>query len=106
MTQKKSESKSALEKKAKVQALRRGPDLDCYLEGRKRKFVSYAEGAKIYSINYYSFVGFGIVYSIIMQQWTNLLIFAIIGGAIIAALFMCVVVEEVCDVLSERIERL
>ena len=68
--------------------------------------VSYAEGAKIYSINYYSFVGFGIVYSIIMQQWTNLLIFAIIGGAIIAALFMCVVVEEVCDVLSERIESL
>lgn len=56
MTQKKSESKSALEKKAKVQVLRRGPDLDCYLEGRKRKFVSYAEGAKIYSINYYSFV--------------------------------------------------
>lgn len=39
MAQKKSESKSALEKKAKVQALRRGPDLDCYLEGRKRKFV-------------------------------------------------------------------
>lgn len=56
MTQKKSESKSALEKKAKVQALRRGPDLDRYLEGRKRKFVSYAEGARIYSINYYSFV--------------------------------------------------
>ena len=51
-------------------------------------------------------VGFGIVYSIIMQQWTNLLIFAIIGGAIIAALFMCVVVEETCDALRERIASL
>lgn len=51
-------------------------------------------------------VGFGIVYSIIMQQWTNLLIFAIIGGAIIAALFMCVVVEETCDELRGKINGL
>ena len=51
-------------------------------------------------------VGFGIVYSIIMQQWTNLLIFAIIGGAIIAAMFACVVVEETCDTLREKIASL
>lgn len=51
-------------------------------------------------------VGFGIVYSIIMQQWTNLLIFAIIGGAIIAAMFACVVVEETCEGLREKIHQL
>ena len=38
-------------------------------------------------------VGSGIVYSLIMHQWKNLLIFAIVGGGIIAAMFMCVVVE-------------
>lgn len=32
------------------------PDLDKYLEGHKRKFVSYKEGAEIYEILYYSFV--------------------------------------------------
>ena len=51
-------------------------------------------------------VGFGIVYSIIMQQWTNLLIFAIIGGAIIAAMFACVVVEEISDGLRKKISSL
>lgn len=51
-------------------------------------------------------VGFGIVYSICTQNWTNLLIFAIIGGAIIAAMFMCVVVEETCDGLREKISNL
>lgn len=51
-------------------------------------------------------VGFGIVYSICTQNWTNLLIFAIIGGAIIAAMFMCVVVEEFCDGLREKISNL
>ena len=51
-------------------------------------------------------VGFGVVYSICTQNWTNLLIFAIIGGAIIAAMFMCVVVEETCDGLREKIRQL
>lgn len=51
-------------------------------------------------------VGFGTVYSICTQNWTNLLIFAIIGGAIIAAMFMCVVVEEDCDGLREKIRNL
>lgn len=31
-------------------------DLEKYLEGRKRKFVNYKEGAEIYRIPYYSFV--------------------------------------------------
>lgn len=32
------------------------PDLDRYLEGRKRHLVNYSEGAKMYRIPYYSFV--------------------------------------------------
>ena len=32
------------------------PDLDKYLEGRKRHLVNYSEGAKMYRIPYYSFV--------------------------------------------------
>lgn len=32
------------------------PNLDKYLENKGRKLVSYAEGAKIYGIPYYSFV--------------------------------------------------
>ena len=32
------------------------PDLDGYLEGKKRHLVSYAEGARMYQIPYYSFV--------------------------------------------------
>ena len=47
---------SVEKEKEKLRALRRGPDLDRFLEGRKRTFVSYAEGARIYSMNYYSFV--------------------------------------------------
>ena len=51
-------------------------------------------------------VGSGIVYSLIMHQWKNLLIFAIVGGGIIAAMFMCVVVEETCDELREKISKM
>ena len=32
------------------------PDLEKYLEGRKRHLVNYSEGAKMYRIPYYSFV--------------------------------------------------
>ena len=54
---KRTKEEIAVEKeKEKLRALRRGPDLDRFLEGRKRTFVSYAEGARIYSMNYYSFV--------------------------------------------------
>ncbi|MCR5119782.1 MAG: hypothetical protein K6B44_09240 [Lachnospiraceae bacterium] len=34
----------------------KGPDLGKVLEGRKRKFTTYAEGARMYEMNYYSFV--------------------------------------------------
>lgn len=32
------------------------PNLDEFLEGRKRSYVSYLQGAKLYSMEYYSFV--------------------------------------------------
>lgn len=35
---------------------KRGPDLEKYLEGRGRRFVNYAQGAKIYRLPYWSFV--------------------------------------------------
>ena len=47
---------AAEKEKEKLRALRKGPDLDRFLEGKKRTFVTYAQGAKIYSMNYYSFV--------------------------------------------------
>lgn len=43
-------------KREKLRELRRGPNLEQFLEGRKRKFTSYAQGASMYSMNYYSFV--------------------------------------------------
>lgn len=43
-------------KREKLRELRRGPDLEQFLEGRKRKFTSYAHGASMYSMNYYSFI--------------------------------------------------
>ncbi len=36
--------------------LQKGPDLDRYLEGRKKHYTSYALGSRMYSLNYYSFV--------------------------------------------------
>ena len=33
-----------------------GPDLDKYLEGRKKSYVTYIEGYQLYSMPYYSFV--------------------------------------------------
>ena len=36
--------------------LRKGPDLDRYLEGRKKRYTTYGLGAGMYSLNYYSFV--------------------------------------------------
>lgn len=51
-------------------------------------------------------VGSGIVYSIIMHQWKNLLIFVIVGGGVITAMFTCVVVEETCDGFRGKISNL
>ncbi len=36
----------------------RGPDLDKYLEGRLHRYISYKEGAKMYSMPYWTFVNF------------------------------------------------
>ena len=46
----------AEKKKERLRELRRGPDLEQFLEGRKRKFTTYAQGASMYSMNYYSFI--------------------------------------------------
>ena len=35
---------------------RKTPDLEKYLEGKKRKFVNYTQGAKIYRMSYWPFV--------------------------------------------------
>ena len=43
-------------KKELLRTLRRGPDLDHLIEDKKRSFISYAQGAKMFSMNYYSFV--------------------------------------------------
>lgn len=42
MAQSRSETKAAAERKARLQALSKGPDLERFLEGKKRKFVTYA----------------------------------------------------------------
>lgn len=34
----------------------KGPDLEKYLDGKGRRFVNYAQGAKIYRLPYWSFV--------------------------------------------------
>ena len=46
----------AEKKRERIRELRRGPDLEQYLQGRKRKFTTYALGASMYSMNYYSFI--------------------------------------------------
>ena len=35
---------------------RKTPDLEKYLEGKKRRFVNYTQGAKIYKMSYWPFV--------------------------------------------------
>ena len=43
-------------KKERIRQLRKGPDLEKFLEGKKRIYTSYAEGARIYSMSYYTFI--------------------------------------------------
>ena len=43
----------ARKKKEAVSGL---PDLDKYLEGRKRHYVTYIEGARLYQLSYQTFV--------------------------------------------------
>ena len=34
----------------------KGPNLDMYLEGKNKRYVTYVQGASIYRMNYYTFV--------------------------------------------------
>ena len=43
-------------KKALLLKLRKGPDLDRFIEEKKRRYTSYAGGARIYSMSYYTFI--------------------------------------------------
>ena len=45
-------------KKELIRKLKKGPDLEKHLEGRKRTYVSYAQGARMYSMSYYTFIRF------------------------------------------------
>ena len=56
MSGKTKDEKKEEDKRNQFLALKKGPDLDQYLVGRKRHLVSYAQGARMYSLNYYSFV--------------------------------------------------
>ena len=42
------EEREARKRKAALNELRKGPDLEKYLEGRRRKYTTYAQGAKAY----------------------------------------------------------
>ena len=42
-------------RKTRIRALRKGPDLDKYIKGPKKKYTTYELGAMQYSLNYYSF---------------------------------------------------
>ena len=43
-------------KKGTSSDIKKRPDLDRFIDEQKRNFVSYAQGARMYSMNYYSFV--------------------------------------------------
>ena len=55
MTRKK-ELDEAERKKELLRKLRKGPDLDKYVDDKKRRYTSYAGGARIYSMSYYTFI--------------------------------------------------
>ena len=50
-------------------------------------------------------VGF-FVYALFTQSWTDLLILGIIFVGIVAVLFLCVLMQETCDSLREKIREL
>ena len=56
MAKRSKEEREEERKKELLRTLRRGPDLDRFIDEQKRTFVSYAQGARMYSMNYYSFV--------------------------------------------------
>lgn len=52
----KKELDEAERKKELLRKLRKGPDLDKYVDDKKRRYTSYAGGARIYSMSYYTFI--------------------------------------------------
>ena len=52
----KKEIDEAERKKELLRKLRKGPDLDKYVDDKKRWYTSYAGGARIYSMSYYTFI--------------------------------------------------
>ena len=54
MAKRSKEEREEERKKELLRTLRRGPDLDRFIDEQKRTFVSYAQGARMYSMNYYS----------------------------------------------------
>ena len=50
------EEREKAKERARIRELQKGPDLEKYLVGKKKLYVSYAEGARLYSMNYYTFV--------------------------------------------------
>lgn len=50
------------------------------------------------------YVGFALVYCLVTQRWTDLLIFFIVGVAIIGILFLVVILEETIDGLRKKIK--
>lgn len=52
------------------------------------------------------YVGFAMVYCLATQRWSSLLIFFIVGIAVIGILFMAVVLEETIDGLREKIREI
>lgn len=52
----KKEIDEAERRKELLRKLRKGPDLDKYVNDKKRRYTSYAGGARIYSMSYYIFI--------------------------------------------------
>lgn len=52
----KKELDGAERKKELLRKLRKGPDLDKCVDTKKRRYTSYAGGARIYSMSYYTFI--------------------------------------------------
>lgn len=52
------------------------------------------------------YVGFALVYCLVTQRWTDLLIFFIVGVAVIGILFLVVILEETIDGLREKIREI
>lgn len=52
------------------------------------------------------YVGFALIYCLVTQRWTDLLIFFIVGVAVIGILFLVVILEETIDSLREKIREI